>query len=307
MRTDSGASSAKANGISYRRHLLPLLADRVVGNLGRKQALISKPTIRLKLIDSALASRLPKLEPLSPEYQASLKNVLRPARNWHGTGRYQYENGQIVDLLNEIAQQGKLLPHYDAADMNGSKAIISTARSRMYARTYADLHGKGANETGRYGSSRFWILLFDGDFFTQLLKDNWHTHAQRQHIRQHFAAAGGDQWYKKVRRQPTLLLDLFFVGSDIPGNYPIIFGIKDGAFKPIKISRPFALHEDRSSEPVALSHDITHLEVPGKYVDEVRQLLLRCGYNTSVLPIEDCERLYARLSVSQLMLGKLIN
>lgn len=70
--------------------------------------------------------------------------------------------------------------------------------------------------------------------------------------------------------------------SDIPGNFPIIVGIKDIKTLPLEGSTMYTF-EDRVDTPIPIEN-MTHIQVPWKYVSQVQERL-----SIPVLPIELCE------------------
>ena len=83
------------------------------------------------------------------------------------------------------------MPQQDELDLTGPMKSLSFAKSRMYARAYADMHGKGAKESNRHGSSTFWAWTFAGDIYTELVKETklWRRE-NRLKSRQHFTQGG---------------------------------------------------------------------------------------------------------------------
>lgn len=226
----------------------------------------------------------------------SLKEVDEYCRNtketklWHGTGRYQYDsNGKVVDILRLIIEKGGLMPLRDVyAIFVDGKAMtsISATPLRMIARSYADTHGLAKNEFSRYGDSHWWVAYYYGQFYAELLllhgkkaRRNWRLWKQ-----QAVNNKGEIKWGKKVNRQARKVWDTFTLGSDIDGNYPILVGIKKPS-KLAKMPKLFARAEVRLVEMIAID-DLSHLEVPGQYLDETRDLLEKHGCNLAVLPLE---------------------
>lgn len=286
-----------------KRYIAAGIAGRVIGNQIRKrQAGESAPA--LKIIDR-VATRINKSEPLRPSEREDVKAVFDQTKYWHGTGRFQYRDGKPVDVLEYIARNGKLQPQRDALDFTGPMESVSLAPSRMYSRTYADMHGKGAGEKGRHGSSMLWSWVFLGDIGIEALKEShaW-TKSGRKNAVEHFNQGGAKDWYQKVSQSYMGTMELFRRGSDIEGNYPILFGVRDESVAPVPLSRSVGLHEVRSQEPISLESDITHVEVPTEKVAETKELLEKYGHEIPVLAIEDCERYVAEMPFSQLVAGR---
>jgi hypothetical protein len=202
---------------------------------------------------------------------------------WHGTGRYQYSNGVVVDVLKGIAEQGALLPSYDAFDLNRPMTSISLAKQRMYARAYADMHGQGSRETERHGSSLLWASIYLGDIAIEAAREAeaWKPRGYKR-MMDHLRTGNAAEWYKKVTRTNASVLSLYGHGSDIEGNYPMLFGISKG-IELVDTSRAVGLHEVRTESSIPLEL-VTHVEVPRERVEETRRLI-----DIEVVAIEDGE------------------
>jgi len=290
-----------------RRYIAAGLLGRMVSSQLRKQSETGHPKNILKVADR-VASRMNQSESLSKEVKAKIGEIFKTTSMWHGTGRYQYREGQVTDVLDYIAKNGKLQPQYDALDFTGPMESLSLAKSRMYARSYADMHGKGAAEPERHGSSMFWAWTFLGDIGIETaLEGRVWTKEGRQTTREHFSQGGSADWYKKVSKSFMGTMELFRRGSDIEGNYPILFGVREGSFEPAETSRSVGIHELRSQQPLSLDQDITHIEVPRDKVDSTIELLSQYGRNVPVIPIEDCERYVSTLPFTQLVSGNVLS
>lgn len=229
------------------------------------------------------------------ETMAKIETVSKQTEYWHGTGRYQYRDGKVVDVLKGMVDQGGLLPQTDDIDLVGKMDSVSLARSRTYARAYADMHEHG--EKGeRNGSALLWSAAFIGPLALKIAREEkvWRSD-NRQRVKEHFEASNSAKWYEKVRQEPTGTLGIFAKGSDIEGNYPILFGVKQGVVAPARTSDSVAVHEVRSTEPIRFS-DLTHIEVPEKRITETQAMLVGAGYALPVMAIEDFEAYSARQS-----------
>ncbi len=213
---------------------------------------------------------------------------------WHGTGRYQYRDGKVVDVLDYIARHGELQPGPDPFEVSGHMRSLSLARSRIYARAYADLHRDAAAPSERYGTSAFWSVAFLADYVLEAAHDEGGLRRVIKRLEQ----SGKDTWHAKVNQQPMSVFSTFAAGSDIPGNYPIIFGVH--ATETMHTSHAIAIHEVRSSKPVKLTQ-VTHLEVPFTSIETTEEVLARYTISVPVYALEDFERHAATLPVSRLM------
>ncbi|MGI4936695.1 MAG: NUDIX domain-containing protein [Janthinobacterium lividum] len=84
---------------------------------------------------------------------------------------------------------------------------------------------------------------------------------------------------------------VYLDGSDIKSNYPVLFGIKQGAVQnKLEIDKSLALHEVKSPDLLGLADSITHVEVPEARIEEIRALFEANNIaHIPVIAIEDCE------------------
>jgi len=261
----------------------------------KRGGLVDRVALRAINKDSTIKGRT-----VSGENTANVEKVFHKTAYWHGTGRYQYRDGEVMDVLKGMLKQGGLAPQPDDIDTVGPMESVSMARSRTYARAYADMHQQG--EKGkRHGSALLWSSAFIGPLAFKIIKEEkvWRKE-NRVHLREHFAASNSAQWYRKVREEPTGTLGAFAYGSDINNNYPMLFGVKEGVVEPAHTSMSVAVHEVRSTKPISFS-DLTHIEVPEVNVAETQTLLEAAGYDVPVLSIEDFESYAAKQSFKQLV------
>lgn len=228
---------------------------------------------------------------LSLETRKTVESLTKQTEYWHGTGRFQYRNGKIVDVLQGMIQQRGLQPQRDDIDLVGVMHSVSLARSRAYARAYADMHENG-KKGERHGSAHLWAAAFIGPLALGIIKEEkmWRSENRRR-VQEHFNASNSAKWYEKVRKEPTGTLGIFAHGSDIEGNYPILFGIRKGIVTPAETSQSVAMHEVRSTDSISWD-DLTHVEVPEEKVVETKTLLEQAGYEMPIMSIE-CFETYA--------------
>jgi hypothetical protein len=279
------------NSKVYRGGILGLMALRAVK--GKSGALSEGIAKRIIDKDSTVAGR-----EVAPETMTKVEATVKQTEYWHGTGRYQYRDSKVVDVLKGMIEQGGLLPQRDDIDLVGAMESVSLARSRTYARAYADIHENG--EKGeRHGSALLWSAAFIGPLALKIAQEEkvWRSE-NRQRVKNHFATSNSARWYEKVRQEPTGTLGIFAKGSDIEDNYPILFGIKEGIVTPTKTSESVAIHEVRSTEPVGFN-GLTHIEVPASRVLETQAMLTEAGYEVPVMAIEDFEAYAARQSFTE--------
>ena len=221
------------------------------------------------------------------EYQKLTKDT----QLWHGTGRWQHGKDGIVDVMKSFCDIVGLKPSRDVyAVFGGSDRhivhSISLCRSRMVARSYADMHGLGWKEKNRYGDALTWTSYYYSLFYARLFTVNgvkmlrrWKTWRTLSHDEN-----GDNTWGKKVNKQAHDVWDVFCLGSDIAGNYPILIGVKH-LDSHLKLEKPMCQYEVRTDRPIDITN-ISHIEVPHEKQVEVRQLLLSRGIHLPVTSIE---------------------
>jgi hypothetical protein len=161
--------------------------------------------ISLNLINHAVRQVLtfPRGILLTSSSYAVIDKLIGQTQLWHGLGRYQYRDGKPVDILAYIIAHDALRPQLDTWDFSGPMTTLSLAPSRMYARAYVDMHGKGSAEPGRYGSSLFWAAIFVGDMkFEGTIESGSWTPAKWRLGREHIAK-NTQQWYRKISSVTT--------------------------------------------------------------------------------------------------------
>lgn len=221
------------------------------------------------------------------EYQKLTKDT----QLWHGTGRWQHGKDSIVDVMKSFCDIAGLKLSRDVyAVFGGSDQHIvhsvSLCRSRMVARSYADMHGLGWKEKNRYGDALTWTSYYYSLFYARLFTVNgvkmlrrWKTWRALSHDEN-----GDNTWGKKVNKQARDVWDIFCLGSDISGNYPILIGIKS-LDSQLKLEKPMRYYEVRADKRIDIAN-ISHIEVPRDKQDEMRELLLSCGIDIPVTSIE---------------------
>lgn len=263
-----------------------------------------RPAKRLLNAKQPIRLSLHKLRQYDDRMVRGYTAVATKAKLWHGTGRLQHSGDSIVDVLESIIRSGSIMPAYDAyAVLAGGQEMVSLSMTphRMVARSYADVHGKGAAERHRYGDSLHWAAYFYSTYYAELfLRSSVKVVHNRSVWRKNAADdSGAIKWGQKVNKRACYVWDVFDFGSDIPGNYPIVFGIADFG-KTIEVPPCFRHIEVRSTEPVTLD-SISHIEVPEQSVQEVEQLLHRYGCKIPVFSIELGEYTFSQRKFSELV------
>ncbi len=232
------------------------------------------------------------------------RRVAGAASIWHGSGRLQHSRDGLADVLDSILKNGGLQPVEDVyAIFSGGERMtsISLTRSRSVARSYADMHGKGYLEKNRYGDALTWVAYYYGLFYARLYTfgypsikkyyKTWHrlTHDDNGH----------NTWGKKVNNKAEDVWDIFCLGSDIPNNYPILFGVKN-VNQTIQLNKIFSDYEVRTPRAILLS-EITHIEVPALQVDKTQIILKQHNISIPVFSIEIGEYAASKRKFSQLL------
>lgn len=202
---------------------------------------------------------------------------------WHGTGRYKYDNGEVVDILLGIIKNGGLIPNKDDWDMKrGLSQTVSLARDHSYARLYASLFLPPKDRTFRELVRR---LVFSTRFF---LPSKWVAYSEYSLFRPHIVDLRRklEEWGQKLTTKPPKFFTVLFLwgGTDIPDNYPVIIGVNRSAVQGTRGSRFVDLYEERSDQIVTFAN-FTHIEVPGNRVAEVIELFKDAGLKISIRPI----------------------
>ena len=247
-----------------------------------------------KLLDRMALKRIIKTKPLrqfSSSEMSEYQKLTKGTQFWHGTGRWQHGEHGTVDVLKSLCDTAGLKPARDVyAVFGGSDQHIvhsvSLCRSRMVARSYADMHGLGWKEKNRYGDALTWTSYYYSLFYARLftvdgvkMLRRWKTWRTLSHDEN-----GDNTWGKKVNKQARDVWDIFCLGSDISGNYPILIGVKS-LDSQLKLEKPMSHYEVRADKRIGVAN-ISHIEVPRDKQDEMRELLLSCGIDIPVTSIE---------------------
>lgn len=211
--------------------------------------------------------------------EALYKNI----GSWHGTGRYKYENGEVVDILKGILGEGELSPYSDMSDQKRPDAhSVSVARSRAYARLYASLFFP----VKQRGLWELWNrFLCCCRYLLPSVLIAW-----KELVPLPFTVGYKNKaasFIAKFSHKPqSLFYLLLWGGTDISSNYPILIGIKSEAYATTHGSQFVDLYEDRTLEPISIKK-FTHIEVPRDRVSEVQHVLQTAGHKLPVIAIEE--------------------
>lgn len=253
-----------------------------------------------------------RLEEMKPVNLVYLGEMYKSTAYWHGTGRFQRHGSEQVDVLAAIIKNKAITPSLDPFDPElGLARTTSLSVPRLYARAYADMHSDRAGQLNRFVSAQaaanFYIIRPTLRYM--LNQSRAHPDGLTAGIKELRATSNANQkampqsWKSKVTSQPVSTMKVFSAGSDILGNYPILFGI-DEDIKPIETSSAIReTREVRTADPITLDH-LTHVEVPREKVEEVSELFRNNQVTAPVIPIEDMEQYVARQDIGAVLLGE---
>jgi hypothetical protein len=211
-------------------------------------------------------------------------------------------------VLESILTDGYLAAHKDVWIKVRGEFVktISLAPSRMHARLYAHIHlYEGVWLKYVFGGTKFWMGFFillglrELRYWRKRNKTGltYNLRPGRELLRQARA------WGSAIRNLDTMrvlpLWRAYDLRSDIPGNHPILFGIKKSATRQGKGVPVFSKIEVRIQDSLPLSQ-VSHIEVPLEHVAATAQLLEENGVTLPVIPLE-----FGELYCSQLPLTKL--
>ena len=258
---------------------------------------------------------LPNLDHYKPDAdllrQAGALNVSDLHANvlYHGTGRYSLPykardkstvtQGQF-DVLDSILRNG-LLPARDHISKVVLSALetISFTYERLYARVYAELFGQSRGSRSQlsyvFGESSDWSDFYMGETkrhayslrnITWIPRIIWNMATRFR-----WSDIGTIADYDHQRRR------WLANQAEIPGNYPIVFGIENTLRSRIKLPYGLDRYELRCADPVP-PEQIRFIETPESRVEETRALVDSLKLSTAIIPMEICEAYsYQRVSV----------
>ncbi|OGK25055.1 hypothetical protein A3A46_04145 [Candidatus Roizmanbacteria bacterium RIFCSPLOWO2_01_FULL_37_13] len=245
---------------------------------------------------------IPELERLYQEQRSTIQKIYRGVDTWHGTGRYG-NRGQI-DILRGIASTRQLIPHRDVWDPSlGESETISTTWMRPYAAAYADMHLEKGKELSYsdFRSGHYWIKYIKRLTLPEIFNLLKYARALNR------TRKDAIDWIeKKIGRQLSSERDIAGftrLRSSIPDNYPILIGIKPGAFQATQ-KAAFLSRTERRTDQQILIDMLTHLEVPLDRIAETQAILKENKVELPVLPRELCERYSAEFSDRELLTGE---
>lgn len=256
----------------------------------------------------------PELFRLWTERKDEIATLYSNVEYWHGTGNKQQREGEVVDVLDCIIGQGGFAPAADNFDMTrGGQFTISVTDRRMYARAYAQMYLPEGETLGyEYLPSDYWFRRYIVGSVDPIAAANdgalyaWRKAKEKMETASIDTASPGfranyQSWISKVRLgQVPKGMGILEARSNIPGNFPLLFGIKNRVVTPVPIGSALSRYETRTTDPIPLS-GLTHIEVPLAHVTDVQERLRSKGIVLPILPLELGEIQVSRLSPDQLV------
>lgn len=256
-----------------------------------------------------MAARNFDFKSVEPQQLHRNQELLNSTTYWHGTGRYQRHGGKVVDVLQGILRGGELRPSLDPFDPDlGMAKTVSFSTKRAYALAYADMHSDKPQALERLLSAQtlanFYVVrttMAYGYKEAQKHPDGVvaGTKALLEIARERHAQMS-QSWKHKTTTRRVNDMFAFGVGSDIPGNYPIVLGFDDQVPTIQTSAAIAATREVRSDHSVGLGH-LTHIEVPADHVGEDRAISRAHGLDVPVIAIEDMEQVVARMPIRDIL------
>ncbi len=239
------------------------------------------------------------------------EKLYKQTKYWHGTGRYQWGSEGRVDVLEAILQQKAFIPFPDKYDARlGAQPVVtvSFATVRLYARCYADMHHQNPATLSRYVEASHAISFFIVRPYVRYRYKQARSHpdgllagrrAQRRGDRVRLAQVGR-HWTAKIRKDPVNPMLVFRAGSDMQGNYGVLFGFDKGVELDLTHDAFTETKEVRANTSVPLSR-LTHLEVPAEKRKEVELLLHKYGLHVPVVATESMEEYASTLPIAAVL------
>jgi hypothetical protein len=236
--------------------------------------------------------------------RSAIDALLRETEWWHGTGTKKYVpvadskysahcKREAEDVLGSLLSglRARRDPYLDGMLYTSTAPTVSLSRTRMYAKAYALRHFcDGEALQYEFGSRDFWYKCITTRMSIEMLRRyigaqmlvrivvasvrSWldaryrNERARRlRHRREQLT-----RWSSDIRADGRDVLS-----SDIPGNVPVLIGIRRGAVPTIAAGPPnLALYESRTEVDIPPSA-FTHIEVPLANVDTIRSRMVEFG------------------------------
>lgn len=291
------------------RDVIPMANALVAARLLQEAAVSSKRHERALRRMGRIAEHNFISQELPLERLAEIEKAYQGSAYWHGTGRYQRVGSSVTDTLQAIFAAGAIRPSLDRFDpRSGTRPVmsLSLATTRLYARCYADMHHENPGELNRFMDAQHAVAFFVMRPYMRhiLLEARQHPSGLRagyRDIQQESLVRQSQMpqvWTHKIGEHPVNPMFAFRSGSDIPGNYGVIFGIREGVTT-LDVHPVFAeSREVRSGQPISLDQ-VTHVEVPREHVLETEGVLSAHGSSLPVFATEDFEAYTSGLPIEQ--------
>ena len=218
------------------------------------------------------------------DYIASL---YRDVSYWHGTGRMQYRNGKVVDVLESLIAAKALVPEKDKFDLGkGEMTSTSITNRRMYASLYAKMHDTNDPQLKyEYYPKKFWSNVYLAVVGTLAGNELFPGTTVIDKVKMGIKFANNwRNWFKKIMRHPPLKPSLSKARSDIPGNYPVLLGINDSV-STTSASDYISAYETRVDKTIPIDC-ITHIEVPLSQMGRTIDFLKKKGVTLPIISME---------------------
>lgn len=264
----------------------------------------------LRLVNDPQKRHFLEANVVREEFESTRKEIegmLCKTRYFHGTGtrhytangrsKYDGTNEKAQDSLHSLLSEG-LVPQEDIYNERlgtGAEKSVSLTKNRLYARLYAELFLPEKDRLDyRYGSRPFWWTMFLVRMAVKRAaeppaKRNWGTLKEIRRREREKIRKWADSFRKDGRYRHNPLGLMMCGKSDIAENHPVIIGVGEGAFNPLPIRNSgFAAYETRSGETIPPA-SFTHVQVPLRHAENVRQKIASLGLRLPVIPMEFAE------------------
>lgn len=187
----------------------------------REKRIVEKQEVKYK-------PEIPSPDLIKEYSQDGIAELYSRVSFWHGTGRRQYKDGKVIDVLRSLLTAKALMPEKDSFDYkNVEITCVSLSDRRMYASLYAKIHDTKKSELKyEYYPRRFWNKIFIGITGLMAGKELFPDTNILDKLKMGTKfSVNWRRWFKKIMKNPPLIPGLSRVKSDIEENYPILIGI----------------------------------------------------------------------------------
>lgn len=264
------------------------------------------------------------------ETRDQIAQLLGDAEWWHGTGTRKYvpvAGSKYAGACTREAQD--VLPslltglrpcrdlYVDEARFDNPDRTVSLTRTRMYAKGYALRHFcEGESLEYEFGSRDFWYHCITTRMGIEALRRRAglamigrmavarvramvdRQYRTARHARWRARRDQMSKWSSDIRADARDVLH-----SDIPGNTPVLIGVRRGVVRPLAVGPPtLALYESRADGDIPAAA-FTHLEVPLARVHTIRAAVEQVGLRGAlpVVPIEFADLVQSECDFEELV------